>query len=326
MRGMWRSSLYHMAQRLVELLSREQPRWEAPAMALLAELLAYPDMNAWDERVVQLAPRYLGSKSSVMRCLVLRALSTLCHKPAMDEMMQILQRRLMELLGDADEEVVVMTLNLLSNILHNCNTRVVNVMARELTWRLPPLFHHLFQHTMEALKKEESKLLKAQVHQNLVPLLCLLHEESQEVAEASRVTLLRAATFLKKRRLRQVLEKCKLWAVDECLLSQCSSSRAVQYVQQALWCLYSPQQPVREAAVRFLGIAGQHLRGQEKELQLIHRALQLVTDDVNLSVANLAVQTQLSLRAAEEAASSRPSLRERLCRAWRGWAASWARG
>ncbi|XP_061871961.1 acrosin-like [Colius striatus] len=35
--------------------------------------------------MVQLEPRYLGSESSMMRCLVLRALSALCHEPAMGE-------------------------------------------------------------------------------------------------------------------------------------------------------------------------------------------------------------------------------------------------
>ncbi|XP_061875386.1 uncharacterized protein LOC133628955 isoform X3 [Colius striatus] len=71
----------------------------------------------------------------------------------------------------------------------------------ENTSRVQLLSLQLFQRVMEGVNPMGRKLLKAQVHQSLILLLCLLHEESQEVAEASRVTLLGAATFLKKRRL-----------------------------------------------------------------------------------------------------------------------------
>ncbi|XP_061875385.1 uncharacterized protein LOC133628955 isoform X2 [Colius striatus] len=57
MHGIGESFLYDIAQSLVELLSREQPCWELPAMAFLAELQAFPDMRALHNCFLQLAPR-----------------------------------------------------------------------------------------------------------------------------------------------------------------------------------------------------------------------------------------------------------------------------
>ncbi|XP_061869837.1 maestro heat-like repeat-containing protein family member 6 [Colius striatus] len=334
LRGAWRGSRYEIARYIVELLSREQPRLELPAMAFLAELLACPDMWRYAERVLQLAPRYLRSESSVMRCLVLRALSILCHEPAMTKRMWILQRRLMELLGDADGEVVEMTLSLLRRMLWDINQPFFKSITLELAERLQPLFDHnnsrvqllslqLFQRLMEGANKKGRKKLKELVYQSLVQLLCILHDENQEVAEASRDTLLRAVHLLQKRKLSRLLERRQTWPAGECLLSESSSSRASQYVQQALWCLQSRKPSVQEAAVRFMGLAGQRLKGQQEELQVIREALQSMPGDISASLANLSTQTQLILTAVDGTASSRPRLLDRLHGAWRRRTSLW---
>ncbi|XP_061876129.1 uncharacterized protein LOC133629477 isoform X2 [Colius striatus] len=284
-------------------------------------------MKPYGERVLQLAPRYLQSKSSVMRCLVLRALSALCHEPAMAKRMWILQRRLMELLASADGEVIEMTLYLLRKMLQAMNHPLCYTIGLGLARRLPPLFDHdnrhvqllslqLFQHVMEGMDSKGRKKLKEQVIQSLIQLLCTLHDENQEVAEASQETLLQAARFLKKRKLSQLLERRQTWPAFKYLLSESSSSRASRYVQQALWCLQSRKPSVQEAAVRFMGLAGQRLKGQQKELQVIHEALQSMPNDISSSLENLIAETRLILRAVDGTASSRPSLLAWLRRAW----------
>ncbi|XP_061863067.1 uncharacterized protein LOC133626648 [Colius striatus] len=299
------------------------------------QLLACPEVRALDKHVLQLAPRYLRSECSQMQWLMLNALITTCDEPSKAKSMWILQESLLELLQDLDDEVVETNLSLLKMMLQAANSPVCSTLVLELTGRLQPLFHHttssvqllsleLFQRLMQSVNKKERQPMKTRVYENVIELLCLLHAESPEVAEASRVTLLGAAAFLKKRRLRKLLEKRKTLEVGKYLLSGCGS-RAAHYVQQAARCLWSHQQPIREAAVRFLGLAGQHLRGHQELLQPIHEALENLPEDTISSVANLAAQTQCTLRDAERAAPSRLSLREWLRRAWSRRPSLWAR-
>ncbi|XP_061862972.1 uncharacterized protein LOC133626635 [Colius striatus] len=227
------------------------------------QLLACPEVRALDEHVLQLAPRYLRSECSQMQWLMLNALITTCDEPSKAKSMWILQESLLELLQDLDDEVVETNLSLLKMMLQAANSPVCSTLVLELTGRLQPLFHHttssvqllsleLFQRLMQSVNKKERQPMKTRVYENVIELLCLLHAESPEVAEASRVTLLGAAAFLKKRRLRKLPEKRKTLEVGKYLLSGCGS-RAAHYVQQAARCLWSHQQPIREAAVRFLG-------------------------------------------------------------------------
>ncbi|KAJ7403457.1 hypothetical protein BTVI_76771 [Pitangus sulphuratus] len=102
---------------------------------------------------------------------------------------------------------------------------------------------------MMLLKKEGKKPLKPQ--QNLLPLFFHCHDENQRVAEASREALLCVAGFLKRRDLKRRLKKKELWTFSECLLKK-DKSRVAEYLQQALPYLESPQEPLREAAVRFI--------------------------------------------------------------------------
>ncbi|XP_041897113.1 transmembrane protein FAM155B-like [Corvus kubaryi] len=67
-------------------------------------------------------------------------------------------------------------------------------------------------------------------------------------------------------------------------------SRAAEHLRRALPYLCSPQTPLREAAVRFIGIAGRHLRRQKEELQLICEALQALRRDDSPSLTGIFVQ------------------------------------
>ncbi|KAM6332830.1 maestro heat-like repeat-containing protein family member 7 [Podargus strigoides] len=213
---------------LVELLSWEEPCCEVSAMAFLVELLPCWDIRRWDDCVLQLAPRYLQSESRVMRHLVLRGLVMFCEKPWTAKRMGVLLRRLIELLQDADMEVVEMALYVIRTVLLDGDLLSSSPIALELAERLRLLFDNvssdvqllsigLFQDVMEFVAEVGKEALKTHVRQSLVPLLCRLHDENQYVAQASQETLLQAAQFLKKRKLRKLLEREQTWAVDECL-------------------------------------------------------------------------------------------------------------
>ncbi|KAM9630231.1 maestro heat-like repeat-containing protein family member 7 isoform 3-T4 [Morphnus guianensis] len=328
--GISRSLCYWIAGYLVKLLRRKKQHWEVPAMAFLVELLVCPNVRRWGDRILQLVPTYLQSKCRLMHRLVLRGLLALCKTPLMVRRMRPLLQRLIELLTDADGEVVGMTLSVLSKVLWATGIPVASPITLQLAERLQPLFDsdanhvqllsmHLFRDVMELVAEEGKKPLKQHVHQSLIPLLCHLHDENQRVAEASRETLLQATKFLKNRKLQQLLESEQTWVVGKCLLAE-YSSRVDEYLQQSLLYLESPQASMRAAAIRFLGLAGRHVMHQQVKLQVIYEALQSTTKDVSLSVSSLATQTLFLLRAAERNPPSRfrlPVLRERFRRTWR---------
>ncbi|KAM4789091.1 uncharacterized protein ACIQIH_002887 isoform 2-T2 [Cyanocitta cristata] len=157
---------------------------------------------------------------------------------------------------------------------------------------------HLFSKVMELVVDEGKKPLKTIVNQSLYPLLIYWDDENLRVAKASRETLICAAKFLKRRDLEQLLKKKQRLKFAECLLAE-DRSRAAERLRQALPFVESPQESLREAAIRFIGIAGRHLRGQQEELQLLCEALQALRRDDSPSQTNIIVQEIFSKRAAE---------------------------
>ncbi|XP_053818390.1 uncharacterized protein LOC128798676 isoform X2 [Vidua chalybeata] len=190
----------------------------------------------------------------------------------------------------------------------------------------------LFQTLVSLPLEKDKKALKTHVRQSLLPLFFHCHDEDGRVAQASQETLLCVAQFLKRRDLEKVVKNKKLWKFTECLLAD-HSSRAAEHLRQAMPYLESPQEPLREAAIRFLGMAGRQLRGKKEELQLICEALEGMANDISVAVGSLAIQTLYVLQAVERAGYSiLDSLHDQLRRAWRtrprllglGWLRCWS--
>ncbi|XP_027766356.1 maestro heat-like repeat family member 5 [Empidonax traillii] len=127
---------------------------------------------------------------------------------------------------------------------------------------------------MELLAEEGTQPLETQVHQSLVPLFILGHDESQSVAEAAREALLCSARFLKRRDLEKLLRREQHFKFCDCLMDKDVSGRD-EHLRQALPYLQSSQEPLREAAVRFMGVAAWHM----KDLQPIMKALEAMSQD-----------------------------------------------
>ncbi|XP_053848786.1 uncharacterized protein LOC128815790 [Vidua macroura] len=160
----------------------------------------------------------------------------------------------------------------------------------------------LFCKVMELVVDEGKKPLETIVNKSLYILLIYCHDENRNVAKASRETLHCAAKFLKRRDLEQLVKE-NLWKFAEVLLAD-DSSRAAEHLRRALPYLQSPQEPLREAAVRFMGMAERSLRGQQGELQLIGNALQARRQDASPPCSNLENQAQFPQRAKELGTSS----------------------
>ncbi|XP_027766981.1 maestro heat-like repeat-containing protein family member 7, partial [Empidonax traillii] len=251
-----------IATHVLGLLSREEPRWELPALAFLVELLDYLDGRKCHESVLPILARHLHSQCPESRRLALRGLLVLSVDPSMADSICTLSEHLVELLHDGDGDVVGMALSVFLNILQDKDIEEFSSTALKLAEALRPLFDndnthvqllsiHLFREVMEWLAEDGRKTLNMQVHQSLVPLFFHLHEENQCVAEASRGTLLCAASFLKRRDLEQLLRRQQPLKFVDCLMDKDASRRA-EHLRQALPYLQSRQQPLREAAIRFM--------------------------------------------------------------------------
>ncbi|XP_027527149.1 maestro heat-like repeat-containing protein family member 6, partial [Neopelma chrysocephalum] len=176
--------------------------------------------------------------------------------------MRSLAQNLADLLWDTDGELVWMALSVLNNDIQDRDIPISTPTALQLAEMLQPLFGYdnihvqvlsisLFRKVMELGVDESKELLKTQVVYSLLPLFFHCHNENQDVAEASREALLRAARLLKRRDLVKLLKAEQPWRFSECLLKK-DRNQVVQYLHQALPHLRSPQQPLREAALKFI--------------------------------------------------------------------------
>ncbi|XP_056363158.1 uncharacterized protein LOC130261208 isoform X3 [Oenanthe melanoleuca] len=80
--------------------------------------------------------------------------------------------------------------------------------------------------------------------------------------------------------------------------------------------LDSPQESLRQAAIRFLGMAGQHLRGHKRQLRRICQALEDKAEDMSPAIRSQALETAFLLRTVERASGSvLQKLQDQFCRA-----------
>ncbi|XP_064513111.1 maestro heat-like repeat-containing protein family member 6 isoform X2 [Pseudopipra pipra] len=300
---------------LLELLSEEMCPWELPAMAFLVEALVYLEVTDCGESILPILSRHLWSECPEMRRQVLRGLVVLGQDAVMAKRMRSLTQSLVQLLWDADVELVRMTVALLGFLLSDKDIRLSSPTALQLAEALQPLFDNadssvqlssilLFRGVMLMVEKEGKKPLKPHVHQSLLPLFFHCHDENQRVAEASGEALLCVAGLVKRRDLEKIVKKKELWRFSECLLEK-EQSRVAEYLRQALPYLESPQEPLREAAVRFTGMAGRYMQGQPEELQDIMDTLQGMKNDTSPTVSSLARQSFHVIEAVHRAPSCR---------------------
>ncbi|XP_077032740.1 uncharacterized protein LOC143693869 [Agelaius phoeniceus] len=133
------------------------------------------------------------------------------------------------------------------------------------------------------------------------------HLRLSAALQASREALRCAARFLRRRDLQEPLRKKRRMKFAESLLLQ-DESRAAEHLRWALPHLRSPQRPLREAAVRFLGVAGVLMMGQKEELQVLSQALQALREDESPSSMNTWIQMKFERRSAELRLSPGPDV------------------
>ncbi|XP_066427155.1 maestro heat-like repeat-containing protein family member 7 [Molothrus aeneus] len=313
-----------MASCLFDLLSQGISDWELPALAFLVEVLDCLDLSECGKKVLEILTRHLQSESRQMRGVALRGLVVLT---SMDPSMYSLTESLGKLLWDRDEDIVEKTLIVLSLLLLQKDLAIASPIALQLAEALWHLFDNdnslvqllsirLFQDVITLVVAKGEKALKKHVRQSLLPLFFHCHDENGRVAQASRETLLSAVSFLKRKDLKQLLQTDQMWRFAECLLAE-DRSRAAEQLRLALPYVRSAQEPLREAAVRFMGMAGRFLTGQQPHFRIICRALQDMTDDTSPAISCLALQALYILLALQSVPCSRlQKMRDQLRRLW----------
>ncbi|XP_041330420.1 uncharacterized protein LOC121357314 [Pyrgilauda ruficollis] len=101
-------------------------------------------------------------------------------------------------------------------------------------------------------------------------------------------------------------------------------SRAAEHLRHALQYLDSPQESLRQAAIRFIGMAGRHLRGHKRQLRHICQALEDKAEDISPATRSLALKTAFVFWAVERAPGSiLQKLQDQFCRARKKWPCLW---
>ncbi|KAM6187497.1 maestro heat-like repeat-containing protein family member 7 [Sarcoramphus papa] len=310
-------------------------------MTVFVELLDCTSFEQVDGHVLHVLQLHLQSESVVLRRMAVASLVTMSGRPEKAATLQGLLPEVTQRLQDDDCDIRTAALTVLANVLCLVDRQTAVPIALQLAKTLLPLFENessyvrersilLCRDAMEVAVSTHKKQMRKDVQRSLMPLFFHLHDNDHGVAQASREALLGAAKFLKQRQLRKLLETEQTWRVGECLLVE-NSSRVDEYLDQSLPYLQSPQEPLRKAAVTFIGLAGRQLRdGRQEKLQVIYKALQGKVNDDSLSVSSLAAQTLLILGAAVKKPPSRFRLQALCSRRGRtpalgnGWLCCWS--
>ncbi|XP_023803679.1 maestro heat-like repeat-containing protein family member 7 [Cyanistes caeruleus] len=256
---------YHVAHQFVRRLIREEAPWDLSSLAFLVEVLDCLNLSDCGYCVLEITSKHLQSECRQRRRLALRGLVVLSQEPSMATPIRRLCQSFLQLLSDADGEVVGMSLSVLTNVLKRKSLHLSRTAAPKLAEPLVLLFDHdkshvqvlsihLFRNTMNLVLEEGKNAMEGIVKQSLLPLILHCHDDNQRVADASRETLHCAATFLNNTELLCVLPTEDLSKITECVLEQ-DESRAAEHLSRALPYLDSPQESLREAAVSFIGMA-----------------------------------------------------------------------
>ncbi|CAM5134216.1 unnamed protein product [Natator depressus] len=230
-----------------------------------------------------------------------------------------------ERLHEADRGVISNAITVLRDILAGMDRQTASPVAVQVAEKLLPFFHDessklqvlsfaLFKHLLELVREPNRKKMKELVLRSLVPLLLLLHDERPNVSQVCWDALSRAVEFLRWSQLGALVQRKELWRGCDCLVA-CYKERAETFLCQAMAFLKNPQAPIRETAIRFLGLTARQLdqKSQEK-LDAIFNVLKGLQEDSKSSVRCLALQTTLILNACKKHRPARASLRTLLQR------------
>ncbi|XP_039373521.1 uncharacterized protein LOC120392931 isoform X2 [Mauremys reevesii] len=231
----------------------------------------------------------LRDPKTVVRWLALKGLLNLALHPEKVGKLQHLLPDVLERLQEVDRDLIRKAIAVLKHLLAGMDRQSASCAAVQVAVQLLPLFHDvrpgssqeipsncrhvtsklqvlsitLFKDLLELVRGPNRRQMKEHVLQSLVPLLLLVHDERPNVS--------------------QVIHY---------------KERADDFLGQTMAFLQNPQTPVREAAIRFLGLTARKLdQGSQDKLDAICDNLKGLQQDSKSSVRCLASQTIFILEA-----------------------------
>ncbi|XP_075028769.1 maestro heat-like repeat-containing protein family member 7 [Calonectris borealis] len=257
-------------------------------------------------RSLPLLQEHLRSPNPGARSLVLMGLMTLSERPEMARKIQVLLPDVVQTLQDANKHIRMKALLVFQSVVGHMERTKASHVALQLSGKLLPLFDdecsqlrelsiRLFKDLIKAVVCCDKRRMKNKVWRGLVPLLFHMSDQTQSVAKVSEEALLAVAEILKWEELKDLIQAQQTWRITECLLVK-DRRRVEKYLHQSMPYLKDAQASLREAAIKFIGLAARHSRNQSKEeLSEICRALQAMEEDSEASICSLAAQTVLIL-------------------------------
>ncbi|XP_039392313.1 uncharacterized protein LOC120404241 isoform X2 [Mauremys reevesii] len=231
----------------------------------------------------------LRDPKTMVRWLALKGLLNLALHPEKVGKLQHLLPDVLERLQEVDRDLIRKAIAVLKHLLAGMDRQSASCAAVQVAAQLLPLFHDvrpgssqeipsncrhvtsklqvlsitLFKDLLELVRGPNRRQMKEHVLQSLVPLLLLVHDERPNVS--------------------QVIHY---------------KERADDFLGQTMAFLQNPQTPVREAAIRFLGLTARKLdQGSQDKLDAICDNLKGLQQDSKSSVRCLASQTIFILEA-----------------------------
>ncbi|XP_069633945.1 maestro heat-like repeat family member 5 isoform X1 [Haliaeetus albicilla] len=240
-------------------------------------LLASSDMKSEEFAGLYNVHRYLRRPSLALLSLALRGLVTLSQRPETARKILVLLPDIMETQQNASSDNKMKALLVFRNVMGHMKRKEASPTALQLVDKLPPLFDDqssqlrelsicLFKDAMQTVVGNDKQQMRKNVRRSLLPLFFHMSDQTESVAKASQEALLVAAKLLKWKRLKHLTRTQQTGRIGECLLVQ-DRSRVEEYLSQSLPYLKDAQVTLREAALKFIGLAARHL-GDESEEKL----------------------------------------------------------
>ncbi|XP_044869416.1 maestro heat-like repeat-containing protein family member 7 isoform X1 [Mauremys mutica] len=309
---------------LMAILKYQDDRRYVPAMALFIQLLKCPDLdNELEDAIVEEMSRLLRDPKTVVRWLALKGLLNLALRPEKVGKLQHLLPDVLERLQEVDRDLTHKAIAVLKHLLPGMDRQSASRVAVQVAAQLLPLFDYvrpgssqeipsncrhvtskllvlsitLFKDLLELVRGPNRSEMKEHVLQILVPLLLLVHDERPSMSQVCWDTLSSAAQFLRWHQLSGLIQHKETWRSCDCLVTR-YNGRADDFLGQTMAFLQHPQTPVREAAIRFLGLTARQLdQGSQDKLDAICDNLKGLQQDSMSSVQCLASQTIFILEA-----------------------------
>ncbi|XP_068034373.1 protein maestro-like [Anomalospiza imberbis] len=268
-------------------------------------MLAYGDMLESKVRPLYKSLSLLRYPKMEMVPLVLRALETLSESAETAKKMKGLLPEMLKFLEHWSWDISVMALDTFHNLLGQLKRKEASSMAVNVVHKLWCLFDatedcvrersiSLFGELLGKTVWRDKKAMRRNSWKALVQLVLHMNDQVPSVAKASKKAVLAVAELLNWKELKQLVQTEQMWKMGECLLAK-DSSRAEQFVQDSKPYLLNPQAPIREAALRLIGLRTMKARERDP------------------SIRSLADQTSLILKSLKERQKSGFPLRTLCC-------------